>query len=226
MKADLHVHTNYSYDSISSPQEIVKKSIEKGIDCIAVCDHGETRGAVKAIKFAFDKPLLIIPGIEIKSKEGDIIGLNVKKRIPKGLSARETILEIKKAGGFVVIPHPFGFNCSFKDDLEKIVSLIDAVEVLNANIFKKDNQRALAFAQKHNLPFTAGSDAHSSKSLGRAYLEIPSNNLSIQQIFDAIKKKQVKVVGKESNFLEKGIDFSKRNLAKIKHCVSRKKTTI
>jgi hypothetical protein len=216
MKADLHVHTNYSYDSISSPQETVKAALLKGLDCIAICDHGEIEGAIEAIKAAFDKPILVIPGIEIKSREGDILGLNIQKVIPNGLPAQETILEIKKAGGFVIIPHPFGFFCSFKGNLEDISQNIDAIETLNANIFKNNNQKALDWAQKHNLAISAGSDAHSPMFIGRAFLEIPGAKLSISQIFEQIKNKRTRALGKEINIFLKGIAFSQRTWAKMK----------
>ena len=82
MKCDLHVHTSYSYDSWIPPKEMVEAAIKKGVDCLAICDHGEVKGALEAIEYAKGKPILIIPGIEVKSKEGDILALNVKEKIP------------------------------------------------------------------------------------------------------------------------------------------------
>lgn len=212
MKADLHIHTSYSSDSRSSPEEMVKGALDKGIDCIAICDHGKTKGAIEAIHFAFDKPILIIPGIEIKSKEGDILGLGVQKLIPDRLSARETIKKIKEAGGIVIIPHPFGFNCNFKGDLKNFKDYVDGIEVLNASIFGSGNQKALAFAQKYNLPFTAGSDAHNPDFIGKAFLEIPRSNLSTEDVFKEIEEKNVKIKGGEANFFEKVVDHSTRNI--------------
>ena len=248
MKADLHVHTNYSYDSISSPQEIVKAALRKGLDCIAICDHGEIIGAIETIKAAFNKPLLIIPGIEIKSKEGDILGLNVHKIIPNNLSAKETIIEIKKEGGIAVIPHraapdkgilghypsiirvyriilnpmaviphPFGYFCSFKGNLDELKNEIDAVEVLNSNIFKENNRKTLKWVKKNDFAITAGSDAHSPSFIGSAYLEIPGEKLSIAQIFEQIRDKKVRAIGRETNIIMKGIAFSERSWAKIQN---------
>ena len=227
MKADLHVHTSYSHDSISKPEEIIKAALQKGIDCVAITDHNEIRGAIEAVRLAFDLPILIIPGIEIKTKQGDILGLNIKKIIPNNLSARKTIREIKKIGGIAIIPHPFGFNCSFKGDLKKIIDLIDAIEVFNATIFGSGNKKALAFAQKYNLPITAGSDAHSPRFVGRTYLEIPGNNLSIEEVFEQIRKRNVKIRGREANFFEKAIDHSMRNIIKASNfCARRKKRKV
>jgi PHP family Zn ribbon phosphoesterase len=75
----------------------------------------------------------------------------------------------------------------------------------------------LAFVEKYKLPFTAGSDAHSPSFLGKSYLEIPGENLSVEEILKTIKNKNVQIGSSKANFFEKLIDHIKRNLAKIKH---------
>jgi predicted metal-dependent phosphoesterase TrpH len=226
MKCDLHVHTNYSFDSNTSPKEIVDKAIKEGIDCLAITDHGEIKGALEAMEYAKGKPILIIPGIEVKSKEGDILGLNVKEKIPNGLSAKETIRRIKKQGGFIVIPHPFGLFCKFRGNLKELIKEIDAIEVLNASIFGNGNEIAKKFAKENNLPFTVGTDSHFSNFIGKCYLEIPGENLSIKEIFEKIKEKKGEIIGKEANFFEKVTDHLKRNFVKIQKYVGRKKREI
>jgi predicted metal-dependent phosphoesterase TrpH len=222
MKCDFHIHSYYSYDGSSSPEEIIKDAIKKGIDCIAITDHEEIKGAMEAQKKAADS-ILIIPGIEIKSRQGDILGLNVKNVIPKGLTAKDTIKKIKEQGGVVVIPHPFAAFYPFKGNLENILELIDAIEVLNGSTFQRDNKKALDFVKKHNLPFIAGSDAHCSKEIGQVYLEIPGNNLSIEQVLEAVKNKKGKLGGEKANFLNLAIFHAKRNIAKLNHYAGRKK---
>jgi hypothetical protein len=221
MKCDLHVHTSYSFDSSSSPKEMVEAAIKKGIDCLAITDHDEIKGAIEASEYAKGKPILIIPGIEVKTKEGDILGLNVKEKIPSGLSAKETIRKIKEAKGMAIIPHPFGWFCSFKGNLENLISEIEGVEVLNASIFGQGNKKAFDFAKKFNLPFTCGSDAHFPNFISKCYLEIPGQNLSIEEVLKVIKNKNAKIGGKEAEFFEKVIDHLKRNLAKIKSHIGR-----
>lgn len=199
MKADLHVHTSFSYDGVSSPKEVVRAALEKGIKCLCITDHNEIRGAVEAVKFGYDKDILIVPGIEILSTSGDILGINVKKIIPDGLSVKETIKEIRKQGGIAVVPHPFGKPFTNFWGGEKILKIlnIDAIEVFNANIiFQRLNIKALDFVRKLNIPFTAGSDAHKAKYIGSAYLEFSKDIQSVEELVGEILKKSGIIGGK------------------------------
>lgn len=216
MKCDLHCHTSYSYDSSASPREMIDAAILKGIDCLAITDHGTVEGAKEAVAYAQGKPILIIQGIEVKSKSGDILGLNVKEIIPNKLSAKETIKRIKEAGGLAIIPHPFGWLCSFRDNLEKILEEgTDGIEIFNASLFG-GNEKALAFARERNFPWTCGSDAHFPNFIGKCYLEIPGENLTAEEVLTIIKTKAAKINGKEAGFFEKIIDHFGRNIVKLK----------
>lgn len=226
MKLDLHLHTSFSFDGLSSPKEIVEAAISKGLDAICITDHGETRGAEEAIKILTNNSILIIPGIEIKSREGDILGLNIKKIIPNGLSAKETIEIIVKEGGLPVIAHPFDPIFHFRG-IEKFKDFLKekgvAIEAWNASIFlDSSNKKAIKFAEELNLPVVVGSDSHSANFIGKAYLEIPGDNLSTERVIEEIKKKNIKVCFEKIDFFEKLDDHIKRNLAKVKNYVIRK----
>lgn len=221
MKADLHIHTNFSYDGLPSPEEVIDSAIEKKIDCIAVTDHGQIKGASRALNFAQGKPILVIPGIEIKSKEGDILALNIQKKISDNLPAKETIEKIINSGGLPVIAHPFDYFLAFKNIKEHADFFIKkgvAIEVFNASLFFNFcNFEATKFALKHNLSFTAGSDAHSVEFIGKAYLEILKKVSSVGEILEEIRKKNVKVSFERVSSWERFGDHLKRNIAKFKN---------
>jgi len=214
MKCDFHVHTRYSYDSISLPEQIVKVALKKGIDCLAITDHCEVKG-VAEVKSHAKGSILVIPGIEIKSRQGDILGLNVREVIPDGLSAKDTIGEIKRVGGMAIIAHPFAWPYAFKGSLEDLIGDMDGIEVFNSALLPSANKRAKELVKKHSLPFTAGSDAHFPESVGNAYLEIPGENLSLGQVLEAIRQRRGRVVGEEVSYFKKIVDHIKRNICKI-----------
>ena len=227
IKADLHVHTNFSYDGVSSPKEIVKSAIAKGIRCICVTDHGEIKGAIEAMKFGYDRDILIVPGIEILSKSGDILGINIRKKIPNKLSAKETIKEIRKQGGIAAIPHPFNKPLmGFWGGAEKMRLVSpDAIETFNASVFfSSSNKKALNFSKENNFCFTAGSDAHRKDFVGRGYIKISDNVFSEKDLVAAIMKKNIATGGERLTFWELLKNVSSANVkSMIVYCANKKK---
>jgi len=223
MKADLHIHSFFS-NGDSSPERIVDIAIERGINCICIADHEEVKGAIRAMKFAFDKNILVVPGIEVFTASGEILGINVKEAIPKGLSPEKTIEEIRRQGGLVSIPHPFHWpNNHFRGGEKRIISLKpDAVEVFNGSaVYRYANQKALDFAKRNNISFTAGSDAHRLEFVGRAYIETLKDFSSAQELLDEIKGNRVKIGGERLNKWEVFKNFSGTDAGKLlKFCSS------
>ncbi|MCM1523207.1 MAG: hypothetical protein NC120_02005 [Ruminococcus sp.] len=107
MKTELHVHTRYSHDSILCISLIGLMCRLRHIDCVAVCDHNTAAGGIAAKKILPRFGVKVIAGEEIFTDSGEIIGLFLKRDIPAGLSAEDTVREIKKQGGLVYIPHPY-----------------------------------------------------------------------------------------------------------------------
>ena len=116
MKCDLHVHTRFSFDSLSNPKDIIERAAQNGIDCLAITDHSGIQAVQEVMSYAKPKSILIITGNEVKSRDGDILALNIKEGIPNRLSAEETIKRIRAQGGLVSIPHPFATINSFRVD--------------------------------------------------------------------------------------------------------------
>jgi len=174
LKADLHVHTEYSLDCGTPLDKIVGRCIEKGIDCIAIADHGTAEGALKLQKTA---PITIIVAEEILTTHGEIMGMFLKETIPSRLSVAETISRIKAQGGLVNIPHPFDIyrqSALHNHIIEEIADQIDIIEVFNArSLPPQQSAKARAFAKKHGVVQGAGSDAHTLREIGNAYIEMP-----------------------------------------------------
>jgi len=177
LKADFHIHTKYSMDCNTSLERIVNRCLAVGINCIAISDHGTAEGALEMQRLA---PFQVIVAEEILTPQGEIMGMFLKETIPSGLSVEEVIAQIRVQGGLVNIPHPFdtfrGFGIDGRE-LETLVGQIDAIEVFNARApFLKPSTKARAFAQKYDIPKTAGSDAHTMGEIGNAYIEMPEFN--------------------------------------------------
>jgi len=175
LRADLHVHTEYSFDCGTSLKTIIDCCLKKGIDCVAVADHGTIAGAQKLKEVA---PFRVIVAEEVLTPIGEIMGLFLTEGVPSGISAEEAITRIKAQQGLVCIPHPFDYMRGINQrlqPLEGLVADIDIIEVYNARTlpFMASNSKARLFAEEHGLLCSAGSDAHTSHEIGRAYVEMP-----------------------------------------------------
>lgn len=183
INADLHVHSNYSKDSLITPKELVYYAKKRGLNAVAVTDHNQLEGSYKIAK---ETDFLIIPGMEVSSMDGHIVALNVSELIPRGLTAAETVDLIHKAGGVAVACHPYVY---FKGCLkDKVCGTFDAVEVINARAFpfKRSVKKAEETAKKLGLPRVAGTDAHYGPQVGYAYTAIEVAEPSVEAITKAI----------------------------------------
>lgn len=160
LKYDLHIHSKYSYDSLSPPREIIKTAKKSGLKGIAITDHDTIKGAVEASKLT--KEIEIIIGSEIKTDKGDIIGLFLNEEITSR-RLEEVIDEIKDQDGFIILPHPYKTFDYIPDNL---LNRIDAIEIFNGRISNGLNNKAQKLAREKKLLFTGGSDAHLVRNVG------------------------------------------------------------
>jgi predicted metal-dependent phosphoesterase TrpH len=170
---DLHTHTHYSPDAITSPRRFVEVCQRKGITCVAVTDHDTMRGALAVQEIA---PFQVILAEEICSRDGEVIGLFLKEEIPPGLSAMETVERIRDQSGLVSLPHPLDrFRGGVgAERLKELTPAVDIIEVMNARTtVTEDNDRAARAAEANGLVGVAVTDAHSPWEMGRAYVEAP-----------------------------------------------------
>jgi glycosyltransferase involved in cell wall biosynthesis len=165
---DLHMHTDHSYDCATPVEVLLAEARTRGLGAIAITDHNEISGALEARAKA--NGVKVIVAEEIKTAEqGEVIGLFLEEKIPRGLTLQETIAEIKRQGGLVYVPHPFDRMHSVPDyeHLLDVVDEVDAIEIFNPRIaISEFNEEAVRFAAKYRIPAGAGSDAHVPQGLG------------------------------------------------------------
>lgn len=170
---ELHSHTFWSKDCVVNFDAIQRLCQRRGIDRIAITDHNTADGALAMQRLA---PDLVIVGEEIMTDRGEILGYFMQESIPAGLTPDETIRRLRDQGAVISVSHPFDRlrkGAWHEEDLLKIIDKVDAIEVFNARcMFAEDNVKAQAFAQKHNLTGTVGSDAHSRIEYGRAMVRM------------------------------------------------------
>lgn len=173
LRVEFHCHTIYSKDSLTRPEQLVQAARQKGLGRVIVTDHNSIAGALRAREI---DPQLVIVGEEIMTTRGEILAAFVREQIPAGLSPLETIQRLREQGAFISVSHPFDEMRSGHwqaADLLQILPLVDAIETFNARCMKAIyNTWAGEFAQKHNIPGTVGSDAHTALELGRATLTL------------------------------------------------------
>jgi hypothetical protein len=200
IQADLHVHTTYSSDSTINPRTLVEQLVNHNfIKVAAVTDHDTVKGCGVTRQLASAYPdILIIPGVEISTPQGDIIILGCDEMPPQPWTV-ENITDFARERDYVsVVAHPYreyGMG-----DLAKNYK-VDAIEVLNGGSSPSANKAAQDLAKLMGLPGTAGSDAHQPSELCTVYTEVKAS-MNIEDILKAIKKGLVSIppIGKSIHF--------------------------
>jgi glycosyltransferase involved in cell wall biosynthesis len=165
---DLHMHTDHSSDCATPVEVLLATAKARGLGAIAITDHNEISGALDAEAKA--DGIKVIVAEEVKTADqGEVIGLFIREKIPRGMTLQETIAEIRRQGGLVYVPHPFDRMHAVPDyeHLLAVIEDIDAIEVFNPRVaISEYNEEAVRFAAKYRIPAGAGSDAHVPQGLG------------------------------------------------------------
>ena len=198
-RADLHMHTRHSKDSLSEPAAVLRAAVKKGLHAIAITDHDEIEGAFETARLAKEKklPLQIIIGEEVSTDEGDLLVYFLKKKIAPGKLVA-VLAEVKRQGAVCSAAHPYDYT-RYGIALGKIpakqLASIGAVEAFNARItVHSHNDDAAAFAKANGKPMLAGSDAHHPSEVGAAYAEFEGiKKLDARSLISAPRKLYGKV---------------------------------
>ena len=200
--ADLHIHTIYSYDGTASVPAVLARAKQAGLDVIAITDHDEIAGSLKAVDLASKYGVEVISGIEITTGEGDLLALNVTQKIERSLSLIETVLRVGEAGGFCIAPHPMAGGLGMKSlgaypilkalRNSHVARVLIAIETYNATtIDKMSNHYARILADRLNITQTGSSDAHIVEAIGLGSTEFDGH--TVQDLIKALHKGSVRI---------------------------------
>lgn len=200
--ADLHIHTIYSYDGTASVPAILNRAKQIGLDVIAITDHDEIAGSIKALELASAYGIEVIPGTEVTTAEGDLLALNITEKIQRDLSLTDTVLKVGELGGFCIAPHPMAGGIGMKSlsaysilkalRNPETARILIAVETYNATaIDKMSNHYARILADRLDITQTASSDAHIVEAIGLGVTGFDGHTAN--DLITALQKKNVHI---------------------------------
>ena len=196
MKMDLHIHSAFSSDGSEKPKDIVTYARKTGLDGIAILDHNEIRGSLRAYEMCktFDD-FLVVRGVEVSTEAGHIVAYGVDELIPTSLTIEETAENIRELGGIPVAPHPHRFWSGIGGKSVTAESFA-AVEVQNARCTARNNERSRRLADRLRLGQTGGTDSHALGEIGRAYTLFKGSPASEDDVIEEVVKRRTTAGGK------------------------------
>jgi predicted metal-dependent phosphoesterase TrpH len=199
--ADIHLHTIYSYDGTASLASVLNRAKQIGLDVIAITDHDELRGALKALELAPNYGVEVIPGIEITTADGDLLAFFITEKVDAGLSLIETALRVRELGGVCIAPHPMAGGMGMKSlsgrtilkalRNPQVAETLIGIEVYNATALDRiSNHYANILASRLHIAKTGSSDAHIIDTIGFGVTEFEGS--SAADLLAALKNKTTK----------------------------------
>lgn len=201
MKMDLHIHSIFSSDGREKPEDIVKHARKIGLDGIAVLDHNDVQGSLKAYEISKEMDnFLVVRGVEVSTDSGHIIGYGICEPITSRMSIEETIETIHSLGGIAVAPHPYRFwsgiggrsaaSCKFS-----------AIETQNGRCTARNNRKSRSLARRLKLGQTGGTDSHTLDEIGKAFTQFEGSLETEEEVIEEIVKCRTKVNGESRHML-------------------------
>ncbi len=173
-KIDLHVHSKYSGDTDSEPEESVIRAVELGLNGIAFTEHYSYNASepIEALKEKYADVITIFRGVEFSAEEGHclIFGVDTDRLLEPHAPIAEVLNIINRAGGVVIPSHPYRQGNSMGEKVRTLPGLC-AIEGFNGANLSAFNAKALETAGDLGIPYTGGSDAHEPREVGSCFTE-------------------------------------------------------
>ncbi|HVP25680.1 MAG TPA: PHP domain-containing protein [Methanomicrobiales archaeon] len=186
LRCDLHVHTSFSRDGESSVGDVLARAKAARLDAIAITDHDSCEGIGVAERAG--SGLVIIPGVEVSTKQGHLLVLGVREPLPAGLHVMETIRLARSRGAVTILPHPYHmWRHGVARRVPESIGAVDGIEVFNSRyIVGSANRKAARVSRKVRITPVGGSDAHNARFVGFGYTLIAAEP-EVSSILSAIR---------------------------------------
>ncbi|MBN2102389.1 MAG: PHP domain-containing protein [Candidatus Aenigmarchaeota archaeon] len=218
MLIETHCHTVYSkqmkikWEGTNTPAEMVERAKNLGIGALCITDHDNIKAWPEAIEAGKKHGVFVVPGTEISSADGHILGLGLNELIPKKLSAEETIDRIHQQGGFAIAAHPFDIKGL---GIQDKIKYADGIEIFNSlNVDKVANWLTKRKSKDLGKPLFAGSDAHSADMLGMSLNEISGDVHTVDDFISALKNGKVSIAKSDYQPANVIIEWTRERMAR------------
>ena len=198
LRLDLHNHSRVSRDSSLSIDQLIAQAKARGLDGFALTDHDAIAGNAEALRKAAREDLLVIPGCEVSSREGHVLGLFVSHPIHAGRLG-QVLADIRAQGGLAVVSHPLRKGGGVpRQALEDHLDLIDGIEVYNPDNTPFGNRAGWRTARRAGKLQTGGSDTHALPNMGHAVTLVHSHSHSLDGVREALAAGRARAWGKHA----------------------------
>jgi len=202
LKIDLHCHTSHDLieekvsgrKNLISPKELIDLAVEKNYHAISLTHHGIQYRNPDTQKYAEEKGLVLIPGVECFINRKHVLLINFP--IINGIKSYDDLCKKKNENTLIIAPHPYYKTAQcIGEDLEPNIKCFDAIEHSHLYFsFFNPNKKAVEVARKYNLPVIGNSDTHLKFQFGATYSIVEAEEKSIPAIIKAIKAGKVECV--------------------------------
>ena len=182
-KADLHIHSRVSDGLATIEQLLDYVEREAELDVIAVTDHEDATGGLRARELAAKRGVRfeVIAGAEVTTLQGHLLALFIETAPKSFRSIERTLEEVHRQGGLAVVPHPMSWltRSVSQRTIDRITAraeagvTFDGIESANPS---PAGRLTAATASRLNrarwrLTETGGSDAHHLGHVGSGWTE-------------------------------------------------------